>query len=135
MTWIRPTPGSARIRAAGQQAAPRQRTLDRARDGSGCHWDTPTGINPASQHPATGQLGMEQQHLPERPSWQCGHCGQARPCSPARVQLGEQYVHDLVGLAVHMELLRGQAVREIGGVSPQELNERFVAWTRVRRNR
>lgn len=71
------------------------------------------------------------QHLPQRPSWSCQSCDQLWPCSPARVQLGEAYGLDRVGLAMYLATLLDQAAAEIGEhVTPRELYERFVAWTR-----
>jgi hypothetical protein len=73
-------------------------------------------------------------HRPDRPSWLCGHCGQDWPCSPARVELGEQYAGDRVGLSVYMAAQHGQAAGEISAtVPPGELYERFLAWTRPRK--
>lgn len=74
---------------------------------------------------------VDQGHLPQRPSWQCTGCDQPWPCSPARVQLGEAYGLDRIGLAMYVATLLEQAAAEVDQhVTPRELYERFVAWTR-----
>ncbi|MFU8851375.1 hypothetical protein ACNAW0_10385 [Micromonospora sp. SL1-18] len=69
-------------------------------------------------------------HQPERPRWDCLSCRQPWPCPPARVQLGEAYGPDRIGLAMYLGALLFVAVGEIPAASPGELFERFVAWTR-----
>lgn len=74
---------------------------------------------------------VDQGHLPQRPSWQCTSCDQPWPCPPARVQLGEAYAGDPFGLAMYAATLLEQAAAEVDNhVTPRELYERFVAWTR-----
>lgn len=70
------------------------------------------------------------EHAPQRPAWICACCGQDWPCSPARVQLGEQYGAQRVNLAVQMFVQLGYAVSELTTVTPAQLFERFIAWTR-----
>ena len=69
-------------------------------------------------------------HLPEQPGWDCLACRQPWPCPPARVRLGEEYGRDRVSLSMYMAGLLNEAAGEIPSVTPQELFERFVAWTR-----
>lgn len=70
-------------------------------------------------------------HRPDRPSWLCAACGQPYPCSPARVELSEQYADDRVGLSVYMGMQLEHAAGEIGATTPpEELFERFILWTR-----
>jgi hypothetical protein len=70
-------------------------------------------------------------HEPLRPSWACGACGQAWPCSPARVQLGEAYGEERVSLATQMAVQLGRAAGELPATTTsRELYERFVEWTR-----
>jgi hypothetical protein len=61
----------------------------------------------------------------------CAGCGQPYPCSPARVELGETYAGDRVGLSVYMGMQLEHAAGDIGHTTPPaELFERFLAWTR-----
>ena len=69
-------------------------------------------------------------HQPDRPGWDCRSCGQPWPCPPARVRLGEAYGRDRVGLGMYLGGLLFVAAAEIPAATPQELFERFVAWTR-----
>lgn len=74
---------------------------------------------------------MTADHTPHRPAWLCDQCGKPWPCSPARVELGEQYGRDRVALAMYTSTMLVDAAAEIGDqVEPPELYERFVAWTR-----
>ncbi|GAB2952209.1 hypothetical protein GCM10027280_45760 [Micromonospora polyrhachis] len=68
-----------------------------------------------------------------RPAWSCGTCGQPWPCSPARVELGEAYVDDPVGLLVHLCRLLILAAGETT-VPAEELRERFIAWSTMVRD-
>lgn len=69
-------------------------------------------------------------HSPLRPSWDCGTCGQPWPCPPARVELGERYAGDRVGLAVYVGMQLDHAAREMATADASDLYERFVSWTR-----
>ena len=69
-------------------------------------------------------------HPPLRPSWDCATCAQPWPCPPARVELGERYATDRIGLAVYVGMQLDHAARESPAADPGDLYERFVAWTR-----
>lgn len=69
------------------------------------------------------------EHVLDRSDFRCAVCEQPWPCLPARVQLGEQYARDPAGLAELMSDYLFEAVR-VFLAPPQELHERFVAWTR-----
>ncbi|WP_240033066.1 hypothetical protein [Micromonospora globbae] len=69
-------------------------------------------------------------HQPERPSWDCLSCRQPWPCPPARVKLGETYGPDRIGLGMYMGALLLAAVIEMPEPAPDDLFQRFVAWTR-----
>lgn len=67
------------------------------------------------------------------PDWNCG-CGKAWPCDTAREQLALDYINDPVGLAVYMAGQMGRAADELYHLQPDEIYDRFMAWTRpVRR--
>lgn len=70
------------------------------------------------------------EHAPTRPEWTCEPCAQPWPCDTARVELGERYASNRVYLSVYMAGQLAHAAREVPHVPPQELHERFVAWTR-----
>jgi hypothetical protein len=69
-------------------------------------------------------------HTPARPAWDCAKCGAAWPCSPARVELSEEYGNQRVNLAVYMATQLGHAAGDLTGATPTQLYERFIAWTR-----
>lgn len=72
-------------------------------------------------------------HLPVRPSWDCADCGQPYPCSPARVQLAEDYDKAPIALSMYLAAMLHDAARETTA-PPAELYERFLAWNQpVRR--
>lgn len=68
-------------------------------------------------------------HDPSRPGWDCESCDAPWPCDPAREELADQFGRDRVGLSIYMASQLDLAVRETTA-GPQELHERFVAWTR-----
>ncbi|MEU4163438.1 hypothetical protein [Actinoplanes sp. NPDC026670] len=71
-------------------------------------------------------------HVPERPSWDCGKCGQTWPCANAKSDLLCEHFTTpsgaLVRLALHMwEAFDDFAAR---GQIPPDLRERFIGWVR-----
>jgi hypothetical protein len=71
------------------------------------------------------------EHLPDQPAWTCGTCGQDWPCDPARERAKLEHRDDPVGLSVYFGALLGIAAAEIPSrVTPGELFDRFIAWTR-----
>jgi hypothetical protein len=71
------------------------------------------------------------EHLPDQPAWVCGTCGKDWPCDPARERAKLEHQADPVGLSVYFGALLGVAASEIPvRVTPGELYERFIAWTR-----
>lgn len=75
---------------------------------------------------------MDGEHLPRRPQWQCLMCeaGTPWPCHPARVRLAEAYGPDRIGLSTYVGGLLFIVALELPDVTPAEMYERFVAWTR-----
>lgn len=69
-------------------------------------------------------------HPPLRPGWECELCASAWPCHIERVRLAERFGADRVGLSTYMNGRLSQAARELPAVTPSELFERFVRWTR-----
>jgi hypothetical protein len=73
---------------------------------------------------------LEGEHLPRRPQWDCQTCEQEWPCDPARVRLAEAYGENRIPLSMYLASLLYVALPEMPATPPQELHERFVAWTR-----
>lgn len=80
------------------------------------------------QLPPRHSLADARHQQPTRPDWMCNTCRQPWPCPPARVELGEAYIDDPVGLLVLTSRLLILAAAETT-VPVDELRERFVAWT------
>ncbi|GAB3804067.1 hypothetical protein [Micromonospora zhanjiangensis] len=74
-------------------------------------------------------------HVPLRPIWICRACAAPWPCAMARLLLRAGYLHDRVGLAVHLCGLLHEAARDLYRLNPHDapppraLFERFVGWT------
>ena len=71
-------------------------------------------------------------HQPERPRWDCDTCPGEKPwpCAPAREWLRERYAGRGTLLAVEMQGLMHEAIRDRPTFKPDELHERFLSWTR-----
>ncbi len=67
-------------------------------------------------------------HTAERPQWTCRACGLAWPCEPARQELRSSMKG--TSLAIYATNQLDAAVRDLPKLSPAELWERFVAWTK-----
>ncbi|MEU4236810.1 hypothetical protein [Actinoplanes sp. NPDC026619] len=66
-------------------------------------------------------------HIAERPSWDCRSCRKSWPCEPARERLrGEM---DRTQLAVYMWANLEEACGDIPQGPASELFERFIRWT------
>ncbi|HEX8631241.1 MAG TPA: hypothetical protein VF755_24035 [Catenuloplanes sp.] len=70
-------------------------------------------------------------HVPARPSWECSACGRPWPCAPARAELSEAF--DPVELGVLAGERLAEAAGDLPALSPEQLFERFLGWTRPRR--
>ena len=68
------------------------------------------------------------EHLPDRPSWRCRVCDQAWPCELAKAGLRQTL--DPVSLGIYAGAQLYAATGDLPGVAPEELWDRFVAWTR-----
>ncbi|MFG1839116.1 hypothetical protein ACGFH8_11855 [Micromonospora sp. NPDC049175] len=73
---------------------------------------------------------LEGEHLPTRPTWDCGTCETPWPCDPARVRLAETYGDNRVSLSMYLASLLDAALVEMPDTPAKELHERFVSWTR-----
>ncbi len=73
-------------------------------------------------------VGVVAQHTAERPQWTCRVCGLAWPCEPARQELRSSMRGPSLALFATAQL--DAAVRDLPELSPAELWERFVAWTK-----
>ena len=74
---------------------------------------------------------VEIEHIAERPSWDCRACARPWPCDPAREGLVAEL--DPVQLAMHAWLNLEEAAQDLPFASADEMFDRFLAWTRVRR--
>lgn len=104
--------------------------------------NTPPGDDQSSPRPAntgptplltrgqrTAYTGTARHHQPQRPSWDCGGCGHPWPCHAARARLG--LTLPPVQLALNMAACMSQAAGDLDDdVSPTELWDRFLGWTR-----
>ncbi|MDP9799329.1 hypothetical protein J2S43_007841 [Catenuloplanes nepalensis] len=66
-------------------------------------------------------------HEPMRPSWLCAQDGMAWPCGVARTQLAASVHPADLGTTLVAQLER--AARDMPDSTPDELYERFIAWT------
>ncbi len=67
------------------------------------------------------------EHVAERPSWDCLSCGKPWPCDPARECLMAEM--DRVQLAIYMWANLDEAIPDMPKGLPSELFERFISWT------
>jgi hypothetical protein len=74
----------------------------------------------------------ERTHLPEHPSFDCSTCGEPWPCAPAKVELSEEYLGDVISLAMylsqHMAEAVDAAVRDRRWRQVDNLYDRFLGW-------
>jgi hypothetical protein len=68
-------------------------------------------------------------HLPVRPTWDCGYCGDEWPCKEVRESLTDPLRLDTVSVAVYMAGKLGEAARDLAHLDPDGLFARFIAWT------
>ncbi|MEN3306675.1 MAG: hypothetical protein V7603_2877 [Micromonosporaceae bacterium] len=72
---------------------------------------------------------MRQEHLPERPKWQCMECAVDWPCEPVRPMLVSAHSGSRVAVQHHMAWLLVTAAGELSVAGPAKLFGRFLAWT------
>ena len=73
------------------------------------------------------------QHQPSRPSWDCRACARPWPCEDARQRLAQLYGRVTLSIFMADRLL--EATRDLTTVTPAELFDRFLAWTRTQPDR
>ncbi|WP_405431825.1 flavin reductase [Micromonospora sp. NBC_00617] len=75
-------------------------------------------------------------HRPVRPTWRCGTCGIAWPCSPAKLRLLAAYRLDRPALLAHLSALQAEAAAHLAELNPStpptDLTDRFTAWASAR---
>ncbi|PWR07376.1 flavin reductase [Micromonospora acroterricola] len=75
-------------------------------------------------------------HRPARPTWRCGTCGIAWPCSPAKLRLLAEYRLDRPALLIHLARLQTEAADNLAALNPNappvDLTERFTGWASAR---
>lgn len=71
---------------------------------------------------------MAVEHTPDRPSWDCGACGKAWPCDPAREELVTTHgrTERLILLWFYFE----DALTELPATPMREAVDRFITWAR-----
>jgi hypothetical protein len=75
-------------------------------------------------------------HQPARPTWRCGTCGIAWPCSAAKLRLLAIYRLDRPALLAHLAALQAEAAANLTALNPSaapaDLNDRFTGWASAR---
>lgn len=71
---------------------------------------------------------VPRRHIPTRPSWDCGSCGDEWPCSASKTQLQDDYRNNRNLMFVYLGVMAVEAAEDL----PAEVNvvERIVAWAR-----
>ena len=69
-------------------------------------------------------------HVASYPSWDCQACGRQWPCDPAREALKSEPDMTRTPLAMLMAAHLTTAAADMPTAPPDELWERFLAWTR-----
>lgn len=75
-------------------------------------------------------------HQPARPTWRCGTCGIAWPCSTAKLRLLATYRLDRPALLAHLAALQAEAAANLAALNPSaapaDLSDRFTCWASAR---
>ncbi|MEU4400663.1 flavin reductase [Micromonospora orduensis] len=75
-------------------------------------------------------------HQPARPTWRCGTCGIAWPCSAAKLRLLATYRSDRSALLAHLAALQAEAAANLAvlnpSATPADLRDRFTGWASAR---
>jgi hypothetical protein len=72
-----------------------------------------------------------QAHLPQRPSWLCGSCGQPWPCPSSRQLLLREYTGNSLALSVYLGAQLLAAIEDFRTHHPRQpanLYDRFMSW-------
>nr|WTA65106.1 flavin reductase [Micromonospora sp. NBC_00855] len=76
------------------------------------------------------------EHRPARPTWRCGTCGIAWPCSAAKLRLLAEYRLDRPALLVHLAMRQAEAAANLAALNPSappaDLTARFTGWASTR---
>lgn len=72
------------------------------------------------------------EHIPKRPTWDCGGCGQEWPCVAAKEALSHEYLGCRPSLLLYLALQRWTAFDDLAaaGSVPPEIDDRFLGWIR-----
>lgn len=68
------------------------------------------------------------EHSPDRPSWDCGACGKAWPCDPAREELVA--THGRTERVILLWSYLEDALTELPPMPSREFMDRFLSWAR-----
>jgi hypothetical protein len=73
-----------------------------------------------------------EEHLPQRPKWDCVTCGAPWPCANAKSDLLQEYLGSRTSLLLYLGLRHWEAFDDYAatGVIPTDLDERFFDWVR-----
>ena len=73
-----------------------------------------------------------EEHLPERPSWDCGKCGQTWPCANAKINMLSEYLNNRSSLLQYLALRQWEAFDDFAasGAIPTDMRDRFLGWVR-----
>jgi hypothetical protein len=73
-----------------------------------------------------------EEHLPERPTWDCGKCGQTWPCANAKSNLLLEYSGNRSALLLYLRLREWEAFEDYAatGTIPPDLDDRLTGWVR-----
>lgn len=69
-------------------------------------------------------------HIPARPQWDCGHCGEPWPCDMARDRLAAEYRGYEPTLLMYLMAQLTDAIHDLAldDIKPGPLRERFLDW-------
>ncbi|WP_107077465.1 hypothetical protein [Micromonospora sp. MH33] len=69
-------------------------------------------------------------HEPVLPVWSCGGCGAPWPCTTRRQQLGAEFDHAPVSLALYLGAQLVRASADLHWLPAGALHRRFLGWVR-----
>ena len=76
-------------------------------------------------------LEQSEEHVPERPSWQCRTCGSEWPCTNARASLVAECITSRIPMLVYLGMCQADATVDLSpGGLPPDLYDRFIEWAR-----
>lgn len=85
---------------------------------------------PAEAMTGLGLSGEQsEEHHPQRPSWNCGTCGNEWPCACARANLIAESAVGRTSVLVYLAMCLADAIADLSADRlPPDLYDRFVGW-------